>query len=177
MLARGQQLNTKNLAWILLIRFTFWSSLNFLIKEDTTSTTLPGHFTWVRPEMWSSVKLCVSIGMYWVLLYVLVCMVLYSVVCIGLYWHGMYYGMCWHVLLLVCIECIGMYWYVFKGHMVKYWHVLISVDMYQKNSMYCTYLYVLVCICMYWSVLTCVGFMVCIGMYSMYWSVFACICM
>ena len=100
----------------------------------------------------SSVKLHVSIGKYWVSLYVLACMVVCIMERIGMYWHGMYYGMYWYVLFLVCITCIGKYWYVFRGHMCKYSYVLVSIGMYRKmicivhTGMYC---YVLVYIDLY----------------------------
>ena len=83
-------------------------------------------------ERLTSVKLHVSIGKYWVSLYVLACMVVCIMERIGMYWHGMYYGMYWYVLFLVCITCIGKYWYVFRGHMCKYSYVLVSIGMYRK---------------------------------------------
>ena len=90
----------------------------------------------LRTKMWvlspASVKLHVSIGKYWVSLYVLACMVVCIMERIGMYWHGMYYGMYWYVLFLVCITCIGKYWYVFRGHMCKYSYVLVSIGMYRK---------------------------------------------
>ena len=100
----------------------------------------------------TSVKLHVSIGKYWVSLYVLACMVVCIMERIGMYWHGMYYGMYWYVLFLVCITCIGKYWYVFRGHMCKYSYVLVSIGMYRK--MVCIvhtgkYCYVLVYIDLY----------------------------
>ena len=135
--------------------------------------------TWIKtqsasrgPKQVSSVKLHVSIGKYWVSLYVLVCMVVCIVERIGMYWHGMYYGMYWYVLFLVCITYIGKYWYVFRGHMCKYSYVLVSIGMYRK--MVCIvhigmYWYILVYIDLYWPVL---DVFICIGMYGMYWSVF-----
>ena len=52
-------------------------------------------------------KWCVHVGKYWILWFVLVCIVVCSVVRIGMHWHGVYHGMYWYVswLLLVCIAC------------------------------------------------------------------------
>ena len=109
--------------------------------------------------------------------YVLACMMVCIVVCIGMYWHGMYYGMCWCVLFLLCKACICMYWYVSKGHRCKYWYVLVIIGMYRKNGIYCTYLYICVCINWYWPVLddgilawVCMDKMVCVE--HIYWAVF-----
>ena len=37
-----------------------------------------------------------------------------------MYWHGMYFGMYWYILFLVCIASIGMYWYVLTFDYVLY---------------------------------------------------------
>ena len=129
-----------------------WQSLPKAVPED--NRRFRGQNQW--PSSWgrapASVKLHVSIGKYWVSLYVLACMVVCIMERIGMYWHGMYYGMYWYVLFLVCITCIGKYWYVFRGHMCKYSYVLVSIGMYRKmvcivhTGMYC---YVLVYIDLY----------------------------
>ena len=64
----------------------------------------------------TSVKLCVCYGKYWTSWYALVCIVVCILECIGMYRHGMYCGMYWYVLFLVCIASIGMYWFVLTFH-------------------------------------------------------------
>ena len=111
---------------------------------------------------------------------------------IGMYWHGMFYGMYWYVICLVCIRCIGMYLYVSKGQKCKYWYVLITVVLYGQNGMYCAYWHVLMCVfvCIslnwpvldVWSILVCMVFtslylyvMICIALIGRYLSVCVCI--
>ena len=72
---------------------------------------------------------------YWQVLGFVVCIGMYGGMYCGTYWYVLTWYVLWHVLvciILVCITCIGKYWYVFRGHMCKYSYVLVSIGMYRK---------------------------------------------
>ena len=112
-----------------------------------------------------------SIDMYWLVLICMEKMVYIVHICTNLLYCSI------NCTSFLFIACIGMYWYVSKGHRCKYWYVLVIIGMYRKNGIYCTYLYICVCINWYWPVLddgilawVCMDKMVCVE--HIYWAVF-----